>query len=96
MKLQKFERYEFKYILNANLRKKIQSDVSKFMRVDEFASENKKYFVRSLYFDDAFSTEYFNKIDGMKVRHKFRIRTYGENFSQEIPIFLEQLNAFLI
>ena len=89
MKLQKFERYEFKYILNANLRKKIQSDVSKFMRVDEFASENKKYFVRSLYFDDDVSTEYYNKIDGMKVRRKFRLRTYGKEFSKEKPIFLE-------
>ena len=89
MKLQKFERYEFKYILNANLRKKIQSDVSKFMRVDEFANENKKYFVRSLYFDDDVSTEYYNKIDGMKVRRKFRLRTYGKEFSKEKPIFLE-------
>lgn len=89
MKLQKFERYEFKYILNENLRKKIQSDVSKFMRVDKFANKNKKYFVRSLYFDDDVSTEYYNKIDGMKIRRKFRLRTYGRDFSKEKPIFLE-------
>ena len=89
MKLQKFERYEFKYILNENLRKKIQSDVSKFMRVDKFTNKNKKYFVRSLYFDDDVSTEYYNKIDGMKIRRKFRLRTYGRDFSKEKPIFLE-------
>ena len=52
MELQKFERYEFKYILDSDLRKIIEGDVKNFMKIDAFAKQNLNYFVRSLYFDD--------------------------------------------
>ena len=87
--IQTFERYEFKYFLTKNLRTKIENDISKFMTIDQNAKLNNKYFVRSLYFDDDFSTEYYNKTDGMKIRHKFRLRTYSSNKEENIPIFLE-------
>ena len=32
---------------------------------------------------------YFEKIDGIKLRHKFRLRTYTSTFNEKIPIFLE-------
>ncbi len=89
MKLQKFERYEFKYILDTIQREKIENDVKNFMELDNFAKKNKSYFVRSLYFDDPNYINYYEKIDGMKLRHKFRLRTYGKDYSQDIPIFLE-------
>ena len=84
-----FERYEFKYILNKNLKFLIESDILNFMKLDKFAIKNKGYFVRSLYFDDENSSEYYNKIDGVMNRRKFRLRTYGQDFSKEKPIFLE-------
>ena len=87
--IQTFERYEFKYFLTKNLRTKIENDISKFMTIDQNAKINNKYFVRSLYFDDDFSTEYYNKTDGMKIRHKFRLRTYSSNQEAKTPIFLE-------
>ena len=87
--IQAFERYEFKFFLSKNLRIKIENDISKFMTIDKNANTNNKYFVRSLYFDDDFSTEYYNKTDGMKIRHKFRLRTYSLNKNTNTPIFLE-------
>ena len=87
--LQKFERYEFKYILNQKRRDFIENDITHFMEIDQFASKNKKYFVRSLYFDDDSSTEYYQKIDGMLTRKKYRLRTYSKNYSEKTPIFFE-------
>ena len=89
MQLQKFERYEFKYILNSELRKNIENDVKNFMEIDEFAKNKNNYFVRSLYFDNPNFINYFQKIDGMKLRHKFRLRTYSKTYSPDVPIFLE-------
>ena len=86
---QKFERYEFKYILNKNLRNQIEKEISNFMNIDKFAINNNKYFVRSLYFDDNSSTEYYKKIDGMLIRNKFRLRTYNISSKKNNPIFLE-------
>ena len=54
---QKFERYEFKYILNKQNRDLIENEITHFMKIDKFANKDNKYFVRSLYFDDKDSTE---------------------------------------
>jgi len=84
-------RYEFKYILNEATRKSIESELSYFMHLDNFVEqfEDKKYFVRSLYFDDPFFSFYYEKKDGLKHRQKFRLRTYSTQFNENIPIFLE-------
>ena len=50
---------------------------------------NENFAVRSLYFDDPNYVNYYEKIDGMKLRHKFRLRTYGKTCSQDVPIFLD-------
>ena len=89
MELQKFERYEFKYILEKDLRIIIERDVKNFMKLDAYAKQNQSYFVRSLYFDDPSFVNYFEKIDGIKLRHKFRLRTYTNEYNENIPIFLE-------
>ena len=87
MELQKFERYEFKYILEKDLRIIIERDVKNFMKLDAYAKQNQSYFVRSLYFDDPSFVNYFEKIDGIKLRHKFRLRTYANEYNENIPIF---------
>jgi hypothetical protein len=84
-----FERYEFKYLLKNKQRYQIESDISNFMKLDNFALEKKGYFVRSLYFDDDQSTEYYNKTDGMLIRKKFRLRTYSKYLNNDIPIYME-------
>ena len=86
-----FLRYEFKYILNEAMRIEIEKELSHFMQLDPFVEqfENKKYFVRSLYFDDPVYSFYYEKTDGLMHRQKFRIRTYARNYSKGIPIMLE-------
>lgn len=86
-----FLRYEFKYILNESLRVNIEKELSHFMQLDPFVVqfENKKYFVRSLYFDDPVNSFYYEKTDGLMHRKKFRIRTYSTKYIKDIPIMLE-------
>ena len=42
---------------------------------------NGTYSIRSLYFDDPFDTALREKIDGVNIREKFRIRYYGDDLS---------------
>jgi hypothetical protein len=91
-RVEDFARYEFKYLLTKAVCGEIENEVRHFMSYDghthpEFGN---RYMVRSLYFDNAASDHYYEKIDGIKTRSKFRIRTYGENSGPDMPIFLEQ------
>ena len=88
---QKFSRYEFKYLLDADLRVQVEHEIANFMRYDGFAHPelDNAYIVRSLYFDDDARTHYYEKIDGQLDRRKYRIRTYAKSFEADVPIFLE-------
>ncbi len=90
--IENFARYEFKYLLDLNMRGAIEADVAQFMRYDGYVSEelDNQYMVRSLYFDTPRSENYYEKIDGVKNRHKYRLRTYADEFRQGLPIFLEE------
>ena len=86
-----FARYEFKYFLNNNVSKQIENEAKHFMSYDNFAvnTPDNRYFVRSLYFEDNSFSNFFEKVDGIKSRKKFRIRTYGSSLKNNLPIFLE-------
>lgn len=86
---QLFTRYEFKYLINNNIANKIYKDSLNFMQQDKFARENNGYFVRSLYFDNYEYDNFFEKVDGIKYRKKFRIRTYNREKIKKNPIYLE-------
>ena len=49
---------------------------------------NKKYFVRSLYFDTPDYSNFYEKVDGIKLRKKFRIRSYSSKKNGS-KVFLE-------
>ena len=89
--LQVFHRYEFKYLLNAETSELIENEVEQFMRYDGHVDPtmDNMYFVRSLYYDDPFSSAFYEKTDGVMIRQKFRIRTYGKTWNKNTPIFLE-------
>lgn len=91
-----FLRYEFKYILDDAKRAAIESELAHFMQLDPFVEQfdNKKYLVRSLYFDDPVYSFYYEKTDGLMHRQKFRIRTYATKYNEEIPIMLEQKGRY--
>ena len=88
---QSFSRYEFKFILSKNKADSIENEIKHFMVLDKNAIKkaNKKYFVRSLYFDNPLNSNFYEKVDGMKIRKKFRIRSYSNFKNSKNPIFLE-------
>ena len=86
-----FARFEFKYLLSDKLRKEIESELQYFMTLDPFVEgrSDSQYFVRSLYFDDPTYSAYFDKMEGLHSRSKFRIRTYADESDKAAPCFLE-------
>ena len=84
------QRYEFKYFLPKNIGEEIKNHVSKFMILDQFANLDlkKNYFVRSIYFEDEFNSNFEEKINGYRIRKKFRLRYYNKNVDNS-PVFLE-------
>lgn len=88
--MQKFERYEFKYVIPEFICHELEKNLSNFMELDNFSKKQKKksYFVRSLYFENDINENFFEKIDGIKYREKYRFRTYQKEFSKNI--FLEK------
>ncbi len=91
-KIENFARYEFKYILTKEISDAIEREVRHFMQYDGYAlkDNDNSYHVRSQYYDNNLSTHFFEKVDGMRDRYKCRIRTYGNNNSENNPIFLEK------
>ena len=89
-----FIRYEFKFFLDLRKREEVESEIANFMSFDGHVHPelSNAYFVRSLYFDNDAASYYYEKIDGVKVRRKFRIRTYGKSFDPDLPIYLEEKN----
>lgn len=89
--IQEFSRFEFKYILKEDLKTKIEKQVQYFMKYDGFVHPefSNSYFVRSLYFDGPDSFNFYEKIDGIKKRKKFRLRTYDKEYGKT-SLFLEQ------
>ena len=87
----RFLRFEFKYILPYDLRVALESELGHFVQLDPYIPDNesKKYFVRSLYYDDEVYSSFNEKADGVMQRIKFRVRTYTDDPSPDVPQFLE-------
>ena len=80
-------RHELKYFISAaelaNLRAKLRLS----LKLDRHCPGGRPYPIRSLYFDDIDDTAFFDKLDGVQNRDKYRIRIY--NYS-DATIFLER------
>jgi SPX domain protein involved in polyphosphate accumulation len=86
-----FARFEFKYLLPLQLRNKIEQDLAFFLQYDPFVAdkEGHRYAVRSLYYDDLAYSAFYDKVDGLHSRSKFRVRTYSFYSTEQTPVFLE-------
>ncbi len=72
-------RHELKFIMtptNAHLLKKILGNL---MEKDINGDDQGRYMVRSLYFDTIDGGAFFDKLDGVEYRRKFRIRYYNND-----------------
>lgn len=71
-------RHELKFIINSNDAEILKYRLSLLMDVDtNSCNEDNTYFIRSLYFDDVYKSAYYEKIDGLEKREKYRIRIYN-------------------
>jgi hypothetical protein len=71
-----FNRFELKYVIRHEHYRRIKEQLIRHMRVDPRAGAGGRYPIASLYYDSHDLVCYREKIDGVKVRRKLRIRSY--------------------
>lgn len=69
-------RYELKYFISYVDYVKIKDILSKFLKSDIHTKNDGGYWIRSLYFDTPDDHEYVEKIIGVEMRKKIRLRLY--------------------
>lgn len=75
-------RHELKYIISSKQADILKQRLSLVMKLDfNGVNIDHSYLIRSLYFDDVFSNSYYEKLDGVLYRKKYRIRLYNHNDS---------------
>lgn len=86
----KFERREYKYAVPIETLDALRERFLKQMDHDPFCRDrsNGNYCVRSIYFDSPRLLFYHEKIDGLKIRKKLRVRVYND-LEQDTIAFLE-------
>ncbi|MBR3973989.1 MAG: polyphosphate polymerase domain-containing protein [Oscillospiraceae bacterium] len=72
-------RHELKYLISRQDAELLKLRLPHVMERDSHAGETGRYTIRSLYFDDFESRAYFEKVDGINERTKYRIRFYDYN-----------------
>ncbi len=85
----KFERFEYKFIVDPVIAGKISSDLANDMEVDSYAKCTSGYDVHSIYFDDFYLNDFRNKQDALLIRGKFRLRSYKHISQFNKNVFLE-------
>jgi SPX domain protein involved in polyphosphate accumulation len=88
--METFERKEFKFYVPIDQAMILRDRVMSHMVHDPYCAnlEQNRYAVRSIYFDTPNLLFYFEKVDGLKLRKKLRVRVYNE-FKEGSPAFLE-------
>ena len=79
-------RHEYKYLISRADAELLKLRLPHIMERDPNAGENGQYTIRSLYFDDVDAAAYYEKVDGLDNRAKYRIRFYnydGSNIKLE-------------
>jgi len=69
-------RQEKKYLISLDMYHYLSRQFSRVLEEDTHSSGD-GYLIRSLYFDDIDDTDYEEKINGVDVRRKIRLRNYG-------------------
>jgi hypothetical protein len=84
-------RYELKYRINMWQYNQVKLALVPYMKMDPYTlrAPDRKYLVRSLYFDSPDYLSYREKINGDFGRIKFRIRTYTDDAAEAAPVRVE-------
>lgn len=70
-------RHELKYMISKQQFEELKIRLSSLLKVDKYTKEDGTYFIRSLYFDDYKNTSYYQVLNGVSKREKYRIRYYN-------------------
>lgn len=68
-------RKETKYLLDQKTAHAMQQKLGAILPIDRQGTQS-GYLVRSLYFDSVYDKDYYDKIDGLEMRRKIRLRIY--------------------
>ena len=79
--MEKGLRHEYKYLISRADAELPKLRLPHIMQRDPHAGETGRYTIRSLYFDDASAAAYYEKMDGIDNRTKYRIRFYNYDSS---------------
>lgn len=84
------EKREYKFLIPKELLGNIRNEMKPYIVPDKYSDmrKEKQYTVRSIYYDNRSFDCYYEKMDGMKFKKKFRIRGYNSYEENEI-VFLE-------
>lgn len=85
-----YHRYELKFRLPVALQTDLRRIAAPYMNLDPHALDRpqRRYTVRSIYFDSEDLLFYYDKLDSVKIRKKLRIRCYDRP-EDAAPVFLE-------
>ena len=83
-------RLEHKYLIPNSKLDGLREYIRPYVRTDPYAEQlpENQYTVRSIYFDTATLQYYYEKLAGIKVRKKVRVRGYNE-YREDDLVFLE-------
>lgn len=70
-------RHEYKYLISAADARLLKLRLPYVMQRDSHAGHSGQYTIRSLYFDDLAYSAFYEKVDGINIRSKYRIRYYN-------------------
>jgi hypothetical protein len=89
--IRKFNRFELKYLLTLRQAEAFKVALRAYLVPDEHGAGEGRYPVSSLYYDSPGFRCYWEKLDGLRVRRKLRIRRYetGQPLTEDAPVFLE-------
>ena len=75
-------RHELKFIINKKMSEILKQRLNMVMDIDKNSVNlDNTYYIRSLYFDDPSSSAYYEKLNGVLYRTKYRIRIYNNDSS---------------
>lgn len=84
-----FQRYEFKYLIPNAWAGLIVSDLTRLMDFDAYSQGANSYDLYSVYFDTSDWQAYYEKMDGVERRKKFRVRSYEPSPAATGTVMLE-------
>ena len=89
--MRSFNRFELKYVITLQEAERFKSGLRAYLVPDAYGNASGRYTLTSLYYDSPDFHCYREKLDGVRVRRKLRIRRYESSapFTDETPVSVE-------